>query len=176
MVLRCVVIVIFISLFSCQTQKKWTQKGIEKGWLDTTKKGSAMASILPDTMAKDSIIVTIVDTMVQIIAMDCPDLKPETRAMVKIAMDKKLNPSILKSVYRDTVIKDHGGAVISASFDSHGKLNLKVDYPQQTISDCEEVKKESFWRGIRIGFFGGALSTLILLVSVAVYLGRRKTR
>lgn len=165
--------IILANLFSCSAERrlqrkkeKWEKTGKREGWIKE-KTDSLQAEIPPDTSAGNREIERHVDTVLQYIVKECPDLQPAKKEDLqkKIANTTKKDfiPNYLKSAYKDTAVtKD--GIRVKIRFDSAGKLIVDAAADKQVITLQEESK---FWPGVGVG--AGGMFLLFIITAFIIF-------
>lgn len=157
-------------LCSCNANKRWTERGIRKHWLDTTtKEHTGMVKI--DTVK----VAGIVDTFFQHIDRDiyhpCDEqgkITPEAKRQMANKAKKELVPDIQKQIMIPLRnINLEGGGKIELWYDStKAQIDYALHLPGQQVICPEPTFKEAckkVWWLLLIAPFAGIIAIMIIL-------------
>lgn len=151
-IILLIVLLFTLILGSCG-KKHWTSRGIKRGWIDTTAKGSITDSIIGDTAKGNNDIKDFADSVASEVEKDCPTLdssqKIIIRDRIRTEIKEKLIPKYIRDTFKDTTIVKQG-AKVRIHFTSDGKMELSIVYPKQEIKPYT-ASMDRFWRGFGIG-------------------------
>lgn len=142
-----ILLVILLLIGSCN-KKHWTSRGIKRGWIDTTAKGSINDSIAPDTAKGNKDIKDFADSVASEVSQDTVERIVIRERLIK-EIKEKLIPKYIKDTYKDTTFSKEG-AKVKIHFTSDGKIELSIVYPKQEIKPGKPCS-DRFWRGMGIG-------------------------
>lgn len=158
-------------LTGCKSaERRWNDKGVKKGWLDTTQKEKNNFEVPADSNAGNKILDSTGEDIKKTVKDDTgTDLPDSTVVKIKWKIRDRIIKEYLPAVYPDTTFKTESGTMVRIWFDN-GKLKVSEEHKKQVIN-CPpyEVSLSE-----KIGYVSvGTLLGLILMFMILV-LWRRK--
>lgn len=171
-IILCIAFIAF--LCSCNANKRWTNRGIRKGWLDTTTKVKT-GEVKIDTVETYAIVDTVFEKIFVDIHHPCDEkgnLTPATKKKIVTETKKKLVPQ-LQTAFMVPLrnINLEGGGQLSLWYDStKAAIDYKLTLPgQRTICPdptFKEAWKKVWWTNL-VSFFTGAIVFLLFLYLIS---------
>lgn len=161
------IVLIVVSICSCTPErlnakrnKKWRDKGLEKGWLDTTTKKTNF-DIAPDTTDGDKAINEFVDSVDADVKREIgKDLTPQTIEKIRWRTKTEFIPKYIKTAYKDTTLK-FPNVELRLWFDTLGVIHGSVKHKDQQVTEV----KPSWWQENKIII----IMILGLLILLAIF-------
>jgi len=132
-------------------QKRWYDKGVEKGWLDTSKKANVKFDLKISLDTKTNEIGDSLVHDIKTIIHDTCINKAQEEKIKKVFQDKYI-PKIIKESFPDTTLYKDG---VEFKIHNTGKgFEIDINHPKQEIKDvpCECSKWDDwpYWLIIAI--------------------------
>jgi hypothetical protein len=132
--MRYVIFILSLLILGSCGQKHWKQRGIDKGWLDTSKTKNNDFDIKPKVAEGDSAIKDFVDSISHDVKKDTgKELSPETKEKIRWRTRTEFIPTYIKTSYPDTTITFEDGSRIKLYFDTTGAIRGTQEYKPQII-------------------------------------------
>lgn len=166
---------IIVSICSCSPErmnakrnKKWTNKGLEKGWLDTTTKKNNF-DMPPDTTDGNKAINQFVDSIDADVKKETgKDLTPQTIEKIRWRTKTEFIPKYIKTAYKDTTLK-FPNVEVKLWFDTLGVIHGSVVHKDQQIVEV----KPSWWQENKIIII--MILGLLILLAILFIISKLKS-
>lgn len=169
-IIKLVFILLLLNIFSCQTYKKWYEKGTKKGWIkDTVLVKDTVKILIKDTLflnkLADSTNKSIEFTIDSIFNLK-DSLKVDS--LLKIKLKQNIKSKIITKIRTIPIYKDDSLIINNSTYNAKilvikGKIFYKIKVKPQIIkNDVKWYQVENFWILIIIGMFVGILLALLI--------------
>jgi uncharacterized protein (UPF0297 family) len=124
-------------------RKNWQNRGLKKGWLDTTTHVNTF-EFKPDSAKKDEAIKKVADKIDS--ALSEKGLNPmdsATKEVIKWVLKREIEKVYIPMVYPDQIITFEDGSQATIGFTKDGKLTGKFIFKS---SDAKPIIKEPWYK------------------------------